>query len=148
MRQTLINFLTYCIERLRNGECTEEELESAYREVVTHIDVRGTCDDFARFYGQPKTNIRNVLSRRYIPETQKPKLQTCNRLKIKRLQVWQICVSVYLRFFCFWASSLVLPGYRFFHCADSRERSHLPHAFCPRGYLSGIYRQTSFEYGA
>lgn len=73
MRQTLINFLTYCIERLRNGECTEEELESAYREAVTHIDVRGTCDDFARFYGQPKTNIRNVLSRRYIPETQKPR---------------------------------------------------------------------------
>ncbi len=73
MKQTLIDFLTYCIECLRNDECTEAELESVYREAVTRIDVRGTCDDFARFYGQSKTNIRNVLARRYIPEGQRPK---------------------------------------------------------------------------
>lgn len=57
----VLSFLRYKIE---NDFLTMEEVESVSKLIENSLAVLGTADDFARYFGKPKTNISSVINRR------------------------------------------------------------------------------------
>lgn len=78
-KELVLEFLKYCIFRVQNDECTQEELSDVVDRLGEEMNVLGTREDFSRFYGQSDGNVRNVLARRYIPENQKPRKRVLYR---------------------------------------------------------------------
>lgn len=62
----LLDQLDYFRDRIANDRLTLEEIESITRIFANHLHLLGTADDFARFYGQSRTNVSSVLNRRMI----------------------------------------------------------------------------------
>lgn len=71
----LIEALEYFKYQIKSGKCTMDEIESIASFISKELDARGTIKDFAEFYGQSESNVRNVISRRPIPSCQKPRRQ-------------------------------------------------------------------------
>lgn len=67
---TILDFLRYQVD---NDKCTSEEMKSILDTVSESMIVSATIKDIAEFYGQSESNVSNVISRRPIPKTQKPK---------------------------------------------------------------------------
>lgn len=63
----VISFLEY---KINNDELTMEELQEVAHIVADTLNLRGTIDDFAKFYGQSRSNVSMVINRKV---TDKPK---------------------------------------------------------------------------
>lgn len=65
-KRILSEILSYLKYKVDNDLLTMDEVESMSKAVEENLTVLGTADDFARFYGQPRTNISSVINRRLI----------------------------------------------------------------------------------
>ena len=70
VQEELIRLLDYYKETLANGGCTVGAMESVYKTMLENLDVVGTVEDFAKFYGVSEQNVRSVINRY---STDKPK---------------------------------------------------------------------------
>jgi len=68
IKNELRMILRYYDKRL--DDCTMREAKAAYKMFVEHMDIDGTLDDFAEFYGKSKDAVSSVIKRRMI---EKPK---------------------------------------------------------------------------
>ena len=68
--KTLSEILGYYKYKVDNNLCTPEEIESATRVLQENMEMNGTIDDFAKFYGKSKDAVNSVIKRRMF---QKPK---------------------------------------------------------------------------
>ena len=68
-KRIVLEFLDFLRYKVENDKLTMEEMEGMARLFEEHLPLVGTADDFARFYGQSKTNVSSLLNRRMI---QKP----------------------------------------------------------------------------
>lgn len=64
----LRGILRYYDQRL--DSCTMQEIKSATEMLMSNMEVHGTVDDFAQFYGKSREAVYSVIKRRMI---QKPK---------------------------------------------------------------------------
>ena len=58
----VLQFLQY---KVRNKRLSLSDAE-AIRHLFDGLDITGTADDFARFYGQHPVNVRSVICRKYL----------------------------------------------------------------------------------
>lgn len=79
MKKAILEILDFCRYKVVNDKCTPEELKSFYDIATKELDIRGSVSDLAEFYGQSRSNVSNVISRRYIPGKEKPKRQVTYR---------------------------------------------------------------------
>lgn len=70
VKKELRFILRYCDQRL--DDCTIEEARSTSRMIMRNMDLRGTSEDFARFFGKSVDAVRHVLHRKVFD---KPKRQ-------------------------------------------------------------------------
>ena len=70
IKKVILNILDYLRYQVENDKCTSEELKSILEMVSESMEVSATIKDMAEFYGQSESN---VISRRPIPKSQKPK---------------------------------------------------------------------------
>lgn len=68
LKEEIRTILRYYDKRL--DDCTMQELKSTYRMFAENMELDGTTDDFAEFYGKSKDAVNSVIKRRMI---QKPK---------------------------------------------------------------------------
>lgn len=73
MKKVILEILDYLRYQVVNDKCTAEELRSIYDMASESLKVSATIDDLAEFYGQSKSNVSNVLSRRPLPAKEKAK---------------------------------------------------------------------------
>lgn len=59
----IIGFYKYKIE---NNLCTPEEIESTSKLLQENLDIYGTAEDFANFFGVSETQIRSAINRKLI----------------------------------------------------------------------------------
>lgn len=64
----LRGILRYYDQRL--DSCTMQEVKSVTNMLMSNMEIHGTLDDFAEFYGRSKDAVSSVIKRRMI---QKPK---------------------------------------------------------------------------
>lgn len=66
LKEELLRVLRYYESRIEQGSCSMSEMESALRTLEENMEVNGTIDDFARFYGKSKDAVNSVIKRRMI----------------------------------------------------------------------------------
>lgn len=66
----LSEILGYYKYKVDQKLCTPEEIRNAERALLENMEVYGTVDDFAEFYGKSRDAVYSVIKRRMI---QKPK---------------------------------------------------------------------------
>lgn len=72
VKKRLIDLLEFFAKQVEEDECTIDEMESAFKVLTREINARATVKELSDFYGQPEANVRNVLSRNYVPGKDKP----------------------------------------------------------------------------
>lgn len=70
LKHNLSEILGYIKYKLDNDLCTPEEIESVSRMVQENLELHGTIEDIAKFYGVPESKVRNTINRKMI---EKPK---------------------------------------------------------------------------
>lgn len=73
MKEIVLELLDFLKYQVKNDKCTNEQLRNIYEVANEKIQVSATVDDISQFYGQSRSNVSNVLSRRAIPDKYKPK---------------------------------------------------------------------------
>ena len=67
MREVLSEFLGFLKYKVDAGVLTMSDVEAMFTALENGMDISGTADDFAAFYGKSKTNVTTVIDRR-MPE--------------------------------------------------------------------------------
>ena len=73
MKKTILNILDFLRHKVDNDQCTPEELRKFSDIAVKELNTSATIDELSDFYGQSRSNVSNVISRRPIPKEKKPK---------------------------------------------------------------------------
>ena len=63
----ILGFYKYKVD---NNLCTPEEIRNAEKVLVQNMEIYGTIDDFAEFYGKSKDAVNGIIKRKMF---QKPK---------------------------------------------------------------------------
>lgn len=72
-KRVIVEILDYLKFKVLNDDCTPAEIRSFANVVEENLDINCTAQDLANYYGQSQSNVRNVLSRNFMP---KPKRKT------------------------------------------------------------------------
>ena len=73
MKQLLLNIIDFLRYKVDNDQCTADDLRK-FSDIATEmLDTKATIDELSEFYGQSRSNVSNVISRRPIPKDKKPK---------------------------------------------------------------------------
>lgn len=72
MKNFVLDVLDFIRGEVENDRCTPEQLQKFADFGKREMGVKGTLDDIAEFYGQSRSNVSNVISRRPIPKDKKP----------------------------------------------------------------------------
>lgn len=83
-KELLLEFLSFLKFKIDNDALTLEELQDMARAVAEDLPLQGTADDFAKFYGQTRSNVSMVINRRV---TDKPKRRVYYSFKEFRRKV-------------------------------------------------------------
>lgn len=73
IKDVIVNILDHLKYQVVNDKCTPDELKSIQNSLIDNLDIDCTCEDIATMYGQSRSNVRNVLSRNFMP---KPRRKT------------------------------------------------------------------------
>ena len=73
MKHTLLNILDFLRYKVDNDQCTAEELRKLSDIATKELNTSATIDELSDFYGQSRSNVSNIISRRPIPKDKKPK---------------------------------------------------------------------------
>lgn len=65
-KQLLSEILSFYKYKVDNNLCTPAEIEAASKVLQENMEIYGTIDDFARFYGKSKDAVNGVIKRRMI----------------------------------------------------------------------------------
>ena len=65
-KRLLLEFIDYLRYKVENDLLTVDEISGAAKSAMENLNLVGTTEDFARFFGQPKTNVSSVINRRMI----------------------------------------------------------------------------------
>lgn len=63
-KELLSEMLAFYKKKVDDGLCTPEEISEAAKILSENLDVYGTIDDFATFYGKSKDAVNSVIKRR------------------------------------------------------------------------------------
>ena len=73
MKHILLNILDFLRYKVDNDQCTAEEIRKFSDIATKELNTSATIDELSDFYGQSRSNVSNVISRRPIPKDKKPK---------------------------------------------------------------------------
>lgn len=67
-KRIIIEVLDYLKFKVLNDDCTPDEIRSISNTIEENLDINCTTKDLAEYYGQSQSNIRNVLTRNFMPK--------------------------------------------------------------------------------
>jgi hypothetical protein len=65
-KRIILDFLDYMRYKVENDKLTLDEADSIAKTLEGGLNLTGTIDDLATFYGQSKTNVKSVICRKLI----------------------------------------------------------------------------------
>ena len=87
-KKIVLEFLDFLRFKIENDELTMEETESLARTMEINLQLMGTTDDFARFYGKSKTNVTTVIDRKMMPRPKRTLLHSFNLFRKNKPSTW------------------------------------------------------------
>lgn len=73
MQDLLLDIIEFVGFQVKTGKCTKETIDRWASVVSEQLDTLATSKEIAEFYGESESNVRNILARRVIPKSHKPK---------------------------------------------------------------------------
>lgn len=70
-KDELIEIFDYYKFKLKRGGCTMAEIEAAKKTLLENMEISGTLDDFAQFYGKSKTAVSSQIKRNLLAKPKK-----------------------------------------------------------------------------
>lgn len=70
LKNNLSELIGYIKYKIDNDLCTPEEIESVSKMVMENLELYGTIEDLAKFYGVQESKVRNTINRKML---EKPK---------------------------------------------------------------------------
>lgn len=67
-KRIILEVLDYLKYQVVNDRCTPEEIRSFADTIENNLDIDCTAQDIAERYNQSPSNVRNVLSRNFMPK--------------------------------------------------------------------------------
>lgn len=80
-KKIILEFLDYLRFKVENDRLTLEEAESISRTIEENVLLSGTADDFAKFYGKPRENVKVVLCRKVLSKPRRMVLHSFNAFR-------------------------------------------------------------------
>ncbi len=65
-KEKLSEILGYYKYKVDHDLCTMEEIESAAKALESNMNIHGTVDDFANYYGKSKDAVNGIIKRNVI----------------------------------------------------------------------------------
>lgn len=90
----VIEFLDYLRYKIENDRMTMEDMEALARTIECNLDLCGTADDFARFYGKSKTNITTVIDRKMLSRPKRMVMHSFNEFRKARPKAWDFHTEI------------------------------------------------------
>lgn len=72
MKKFVLDIIDYIRGEVVNDKCTPEQLQRIADFGKQELHVQGTIEDIAKFYGQSRSNVSNIISRRPLPKDKRP----------------------------------------------------------------------------
>ena len=67
-KRIILEVLDYLRYQVENDRCTMEEIRSFANTIEDNLDIDCTTQDLAERYNQSRSNVRNALSRKFMPK--------------------------------------------------------------------------------
>lgn len=80
-KQIILEFIDYIRYKVENDVLTLEEAESIAKTLGCGLNLMGTADDLARFYGKTKTNVTTVIDRKMLSRPRRLVLHSFNEFR-------------------------------------------------------------------
>lgn len=88
-KRIVLEFLDFLSYKVRNDSLTMEETESLAKAFMENVTLSGTTDDFAKFYGQSKENVKVVINRKLLSKPRRTVLYSFNAFRKVIPQRWR-----------------------------------------------------------
>lgn len=66
VKKLLLEIIDFYRDKLVNDNCTDADMQSAFALLSENVSSEATISDIAKHFGQSESNVRNVLSRKYV----------------------------------------------------------------------------------
>lgn len=80
-KEIILEFLDFLRYKIENESLTFDEAESIARTLEDGLNLVGTADDLARFYGKTKTNVTTVIDRKMLSRPKRLVLHSFNEFR-------------------------------------------------------------------
>ena len=80
-KKIILEILDYVRFKIENDSLTLEEADSIAKTIQDSLNLIGTADDFAKFYGKSKTNITTVIDRKMLPRPRRLVVHSFNAFR-------------------------------------------------------------------
>ena len=80
-KRIVLEFLDFIRYKIENDSLTLEEADSIAKTLESGLNLTGTADDFARFYGKSKTNVTTVIDRKMLPKPRRLVIHSFNAFR-------------------------------------------------------------------
>lgn len=88
-KKIIIEFLDFIKYKVENGTLTVDEVESLSKAVASDMELRGTAEDFAKFYGKSVDNVRHIIHRKVFDKPTRKVLYRFSRFAKEIPQSWK-----------------------------------------------------------
>lgn len=87
-KRIALEFLDFLRFKVENDSLTMEEVESIAKTFEESVNLTGTADDFARFYGKSKTNVTTVIDRKMMSRPRRIVVHSFNEFRRNKPVSW------------------------------------------------------------
>lgn len=89
-KKIVLEFLDFIRFKIESDSLTMEDADSIARTFENSLNLTGTADDFARFYGKTKTNVTTVIDRKMLPKPRRLVMHSFNAFRKVIPSSWHI----------------------------------------------------------
>ena len=87
-KRIILDFLDFIRFKIENDSLTLEEADTIAKTIAGGLNLTGTTDDFARFYGKTKTNVTTVIDRKMLSKPRRVLLHSFNEFRRSVPRTW------------------------------------------------------------
>ena len=89
----VLEFIDFIRFKVEQDSLTIPEYQSIVNAIGEKINLKGTTDDFARFYGKTKTNVTTVIDRKMLPKPERCLLHSFSDFQKAKPKSWDFTIK-------------------------------------------------------
>lgn len=93
MKSIILDFIDFVRFKVENDSLTLPEYQSIVKAIGEGINLKGTADDFARFYGKTKTNVTTVIDRKMLTKPERCLLHSFSEFQKAKPKSWNFTIK-------------------------------------------------------